>query len=281
MKTDFYKRTAYLFLPIETPDCFLKLDEYFDEKISDSSEASIAKILEHPLVKIAENLSYRMADIDLYAVLIDDLIQNNHEFWSKESVLNQHIDEKAIFVKSLLISLYSSYKSLFDAGAIALNQLYSLELKDKEQDFRKGKFLELLTSRGKPDYTDFRPLVNKIIKWRDSCIHRVPPTVITIEEDLIHNSSDNRYNISLFGKMEKGSNMIGDPTTLGEIIKALENNDAQTRSEIGFSELLDHHKEWRRECINFCGLVCDDIKKAEFPNGYIIGSWLQAFETDL
>jgi len=271
MKTYFYMKSAYLYLPGENekPECFLKLDEYFDEKIPDSAGSSIANILDYPLVSLAENLCYRMADIDLYASLINDLLKDSHEFWSEGSPIGRHIHKKTILASSLLISYFGSCKSLSDAGAIALNQLYSLRLAYKEQDFRKPEFKSRIREKSQNDYSPYISLVDEIIKWRDCGIHRMPLTVMAVENRAMPGPSDKGFSICLFGKVQKGSNKLGGPIILDEVIKAFENDDSQLKDKLGLCQLLDPHEEWRPKFIDFCGLICDEIKRADFLKGCI------------
>lgn len=267
MKTVFHTRSAYLFLPggNRTPECFLKLDEYFDMKISESAEPS--KVLEFPLVGLAGNLCYRMAEIDLYAFLMHDLIHDSYEFWSERSPAHRNIHKKRILASSLLISHFSSCKSLFDAGAIALNQLYSLGLKHKEQDFGKTKFKKILGKKSLSPYDPYFSLAEEIIKWRDCYIHRMPPAVMPVENRLI--SSDKGFSICLFGKTQKGSDELGGPVNLDEVLVTIENDDSQKKNRLGFCQLLDLHEEWRPRFVEFCTLICDDIERADFLKGCI------------
>jgi hypothetical protein len=272
MMTNFCKNTPFLFLPIDTPDCFLRLDAYFDKKIPESDEASMTKIFDYTLVSLAENICYRMGDIELYSFLINELSNSSTKIWAKNSPIRQNIFKRTILARSLIISYFSACKSLFDAGAIALNQLYRLNLGDKEQDFRKSKFINALKDKGKSDYSQFEGLVNDIVRWRDESIHRVPPPVMIVDSRVIPGSLVKGFRISLFGKMKKGSHMIGGPITLDEVIKTQLGNDDQKKKEIGFSELLDLHEEWRPKFTKFCELLCGDLKRADFSSGYIVSS---------
>jgi hypothetical protein len=135
MRTGFYERTAYGFLPIEAPECFINLEKYFYNNITGT------QIFGNQITRLAENLSYRMADIDLYAYLILDA-NRKPNIWNPDSKIIRNDFKRAILVQSLLIAYFSACKSLFDSGAISLNQLYQLGLGNpKEQDFRRGKTL--------------------------------------------------------------------------------------------------------------------------------------------
>lgn len=257
-----------MFLPggKSTPECFLKLDEYFDTKISESAGPSI---LEFPLVNLAGNLCYRMADIDLYAFLIDDLLNDSYIFWSERSPTHQKIHKKTMLASSLLISYFCSCKSLFDAGAIALNHLYSMGLKDKQQDFGKKDFKKILNKKSQYHYDQYFSLVDEIIKWRDCYIHRIPPAVMPVENRLIPDSSSKGFSICLIGKTQKGSYELGGPINLNEVIWAYENDDSQTKNKLGLCQLLDLHEEWRPKLVEFCMLICNEIKRADFVKGCI------------
>ena len=68
MKTLFYQRTAYSWLNVAVPDCFVELDEYFGKLFSPDNHSVIL----HKSVRLAENICHRMADIEIYVKYISE-----------------------------------------------------------------------------------------------------------------------------------------------------------------------------------------------------------------
>ena len=121
MKTAFYNRTAYLSDPLTVPPCLLRLDEYYEGEVPD-----IVTGWQRFYALHAENVCRRMGVIDLYAWLIGDVNGHPNPIWA------------ATLIGSYFVGLFSTCKSLFDAGAICLTELHSLRLASKEQDMAKG-----------------------------------------------------------------------------------------------------------------------------------------------
>jgi hypothetical protein len=86
---------------------------------------------------------------------------------------------------------------------------------------------------------------------------------------VVPNSCEKGLKVRLFGEMKKGSNEIGKPVSLEEILDAVKGVDEKSKSEIGFSDLLDLHEQWRPRFIEFCKRVGSDIERADFSRGYI------------
>ena len=93
------------------------------------------------------------------------------------------------------MAYFNACKSLLDAGAITLAQVYNLNLRDKQMDFSKQIFWERLEDRTGPTinsrYEPFRSLFDEIIKWRDAAVHRTTPFVITHSPDNPDNMREN------------------------------------------------------------------------------------------
>ncbi len=268
MRTYFYNRSSYAFLEDDVPDCFKYLDEYFDSVVKSDEELLV---LGNPVVQLAENLCYRMGDIDLYAFLISKLSNKNNDVWNFDSKIIKNIYNRATLARSLLVSYLGACKSLFDAGAIALNHIYQLELNEKEQDFMKGRLQAKLKPKCDDKYENFESLVHDIVKnWRNDAIHRHAPTVAPVDSRIIPDASSKGFQISLFGEFKKGRpDLIGKPVTLDKVIDAHFNPDGIKENKIGFCELVDLHKEWRPQFIDFCEKICDDLSRSDFSTGYI------------
>jgi len=167
MRTCFYGRSPYSHMShAQLPKCFVELDEILG---AEDSNEDIVLAINMPKVRMAENICRRMADIDWYANNIEAAIQE------------ENIGKASLLTMTLLVGYFGSCKSLLDAAAISLNQIYILGLKEKEQDFGKGKFWDQLR-RGNLDafstYSSFRALAKEVIKWRDAAVHRQSPFIL-------------------------------------------------------------------------------------------------------
>lgn len=224
MRTIFYGRSLYSYMSHgELPKCFVELDEILG---AEDSNEDILLAINMPKVQMAENICRRMADIDWYANNIEAATQEDNR--GKAAVLTQ----------TLLVGYFGACKSLLDAAAVSLNQIYGLGLKEKEQDFGKGKFWNQF--RGSNfnafnRYNPFRALAKEVIKWRDSAIHRQSPMV-------------------LVGEITGEIGLINDPKPQfqGHYITVAEGEDVSIKP----LALCD---KWRSEFVGLCSQLCLDI----------------------
>ena len=68
MKTFFYDRTAYSLSAEPVPSFFLKLDDVFDARFTEHGEFAVDRN-----VLLAESVCARMADVEMYAYLMEDV----------------------------------------------------------------------------------------------------------------------------------------------------------------------------------------------------------------
>lgn len=210
------------------PKCFVKLDEILGAE--DSNEDAVLAI-NMPKVKMAENICRRMADIDWYA--------NNIEVAMQE----ENTGKASLLTMTLLVGYFGSCKSLLDTAAISLNQIYILGLKEKEQDFGKGKFWNQLRGGDFNRYSSFRALAKEVIKWRDAAIHRQSP--IILPSGMTGERPRDELKIWLINDPE--------PQIRGHAIIVPEGQDVLIKP-------LDLHAKWRSEFVRLCGQLCLDIK---------------------
>jgi hypothetical protein len=175
MKTHFYNRTPFSYVSTPVPECFLRLDAYFDLRLSALSEGELDT---HPSVILAENLCRRLADTVYYATIIADVLRGN--------LGASNVFAKATLTGSLLVGHFSSCKSVLDASSIALARTYGIKMTNKEMDFAKPRFWKQLRN-DQPEvykrYDRFRPLIQEIVLWRDASVHRTTPMVVVAGPD--------------------------------------------------------------------------------------------------
>lgn len=229
MKSHFYNRTPYPHINVPVPVCFIEMDNYFDSKFSDINE-----LFKTAGLKLTENICRRIADVDMYASVIENMLNNSNAY------------KAATLTGSFMVGYLSACKSLLDAGSISLSEIYSLPLSNKEKDFSKGKFWNQLLIVNKvvhKRYFAFKKLFEEIIKWRDAAVHRIAPLIIVHGKG--HPEKVKREDMEI--------KMIADPNLdISDFI-------ANTK-ETEWIEPLDLHKNWRGEFIKFCEELCKDIK---------------------
>lgn len=229
MKTHFYNRSAFKYIPVPLPQCFIDLDDKFDATFNDHSVA-----LQHPSVKLAENICRRMADIELYACSISEP-HNAKDIW-----------KASIIIGSLLVSYFGACKSFLDAIAITLNSLYNLALTNREQDFGKPKFWRVLQNQAGTVYSRYemlRPVFNDIIRWREAAVHRVTPLVMVHTPIDPPNARRDQMELKMVSRPEPD---------FGQMIKSPE--------DIGWIGLLDLYTQWHSVFITLCNNICNDIR---------------------
>lgn len=132
------------------------------------------RIIVNPEFRLSANLCRRIGDVDLYHQWIHNALANPPSPWWA-----------AAFATTTLVGYFSAGKSLLDACSVALNHLYVLDLKPKEQDFSKGRFWNKLQATDSVAYqrlSPHRPFIDKVVRWRDVSVHRLPPRVRVLHD---------------------------------------------------------------------------------------------------
>jgi len=229
MKGWAYCNTVYRLGHFQVPECFKKLDDFFDELLFKNGKVWVRESSD-----LAQNLCRRMADIELYAWLISRAETAPNAF------------NGATLIGTYLVGYFSACKSLLDAGSITLAKLYNLNLSNKEMDFSKPKFRRELTEN-QPTvyhrYAKFAGLVHDIVECRDSAVHRVTPFVIVHAPDDPNKTPRDKQEIR----------MVPEPDT--ELSTFVKNHE-----KINWVKPLHFHNEWKSCLIEFCEEVCLDIR---------------------
>jgi hypothetical protein len=168
MKTLFYDRTAYSLSSEPVPNCFVKLDDHFDTLFSDHREFAVNRN-----VLLAESVCSRMADVEMYAFLMEDARKRN-------SLDRKEDDRAAILTRSFLIGFLGSCQALLDSCASTLATLYELPLTPSERTFFNSDFWHqfvLLVPAVHRRYHPLRLFFNEILHWQRETVYRLPPLV--------------------------------------------------------------------------------------------------------
>jgi hypothetical protein len=229
MKGFVYFNTAYRLGYSQVPECFKKLDDFFDELLFKNGKVWVRESSD-----LAQNLCRRMADIKLYAWLTSQAETAPDAF------------KGAILIGTYLVGYFSACKSLLDAGSITLAKLYNLNLSNKEMDFSKQKFWKELQEK-QPTvyhrYTTFDGLVKDILKWRDSAVHRVTLLVIVHAPDDPDKTPRDKQEIRMVAKPD---------AELSAVAKMFE--------KTVWVEPVHFHNNWKSRLMKFCEEVCLDIR---------------------
>ena len=233
MKTYFYERTAYRLSDEPVPSCFLKLDEHFDTAL-----AYDQNLYAHRSVLLAESVCGRMADVELYAFLLEDT--------RKRTSVQRSEDEKAvIFTRSFLIGFLGACRSLLDSCAVTLALLHELPLERNDRAFSNPDFwhqLVLLAPGVHRRYHPFRLFFNEVMRWQTETVYRIPPLVILQGQYGHLPGREAQLKVADDSSMEL-SRMAAEPHRVNWIAP------------------LDLYTRWRPRLLSLCERVCLDIQE--------------------
>lgn len=169
MRTYFYERTAYKLSDEPVPECFLKLDEHFDAAL-----AYDHNLYAHRSVLLAESVCSRMADVEMYAFLLEDTRK-------RDSIARKEDEKAAILTRSFLLGFLSAGRALLDSCAVTLAMLYDLQIAKADRTFSSGDFwhqLVLVVPAVHRRYHPLRLFFGEVMRWQAETVYRVPPLVV-------------------------------------------------------------------------------------------------------
>ncbi len=169
MKTYFYERTAYKLSDEPIPECFLKLDEHFDEAL-----AYDHNLYAHRSVLLAESVCSRMADVEMYAFLLEDTRKRN-------SIERKEDEKAAILTRSFLLGFLCASRALLDSCAVTLAMLYELKIAKGDRSFVNSDFWHQLVLVAPAVHRRYHPLrlfFAEVMRWQTETVYRVPPLVV-------------------------------------------------------------------------------------------------------
>lgn len=246
MKTFFYERTAYHLSQEPVPNCFFLLDGVFDEHFSTVHEAYLNRA-----VMLAEIVCSRMADVELYAFLINDARCRDESLTIGASshadiellLRDSETDERkgAILMRSFFVGYIGACKTLLDAAALVLCELYELPLEYEMRRFENQEFwhqLVLCAPNTHRRYHSRRIFFNEVFRLRNELIERVPPIGL------------------LQGHLMRQSMQLdvlnASPTSLNSLLENPHN--------LYWRNPLDIHRDWKPQFLDLCERLCQDIE---------------------
>lgn len=246
MKTLFYERTAYNLSQEPVPSFFFKLDDHFDTKFE-----TIQQAYTHPAVILAEMLCSRMADIELYAYLLNDARARGSSLTPhapnadiENLTRESHSDagKGAILMRTYFIGYLAACKALLDTAAYVLTELYDLPLERSDHFFENTAFwhqLVLFAPNVHRRYHSRRLFFNEIIRWRDEAVERIPPIAL------------------LQGHLMTRSMQMEVINTPGERLSTLAANPLSVQ----WRDPIDLHRTWKHNLLDLCERICRDIEE--------------------
>ncbi len=256
MKTYFYERTAYQLSSEPVPQCFLALDEHFARQFLTEREA-----FTHPNVILAESVCARMADIELYAFLLQD-VRNQHGTGDPDP--SQQTSPKSgdkpgrirddrlgdgrasSLTRAFAIGYLGACVALLDGCAVTLTQLFYLSLPLAERRLTHANFWHQLVVK-QPNvhrrYHALRLFINDVARWQSEIPHRVPPLSIL-----------------------QGREYLGQPLRSEMRVQLVETTDiglpqmATTAVPLSWIDPVALHQRWRPQLLNLCERICRDLE---------------------
>jgi hypothetical protein len=213
------------------------LDDHFDGRLSAAPEAPL-----HYAVALAESVCGRMADVEMYAFLIEDARKRHH---LERSNLERDSDVQcAILTRSFLIGYLGACKALLDSVAVALATIYGLDLNNVERSFTKGEFWHQLVV-DHPNvhrrYHPFRLFFNEIMQWYNETAQRIPPLIVLQRH---------------FGQFARRESLLHVIDERDVDLKQL----ALNQSTWNWVDALELHRRWKTRLLMLCEKICQDIE---------------------
>jgi len=237
MKTYFYERTAYKLSDQPVPSCFMQLDEQIDRAFASFEEA-----YGHRSVVMAESICARMADLEMYAFLIEDA--------RKRHSVDPRGDEKAtILTRSFFVGYLGAGRALLDICAATLTVLYALPLGASESTFANGDFWHQLVSTVPNVHRRYHPLrlfITEFLRWSLETAHRIAPLVVAQRQ------------FGKFAPRDQHLQVLDDPqAALGHL--------TDLPLPYRWSDPLRLHDRWKPQFMILCEKVCVDLEKSISP----------------
>lgn len=233
MRTNFYQRTAYQLSDQPVPSCFVRLDDVFDRTFTVFEEADA-----HPCVVMAESLCARMADLEMYAFLMEDA--------RKRHTVDARAEEKAtILTRSFFVGYLGAGRAVMDVAAASLAALYGLPVDTQNSNFGSGDFWRHLAAVVPDVHRRYHPLrlfITEFLRWSNESAHRIPPLVA------VH------HHFGRYTPREQRLQMIDDPNISLTQMSSVPHT-------MRWTDPLQLHDRWKPQFMLLCEKVCLDLEK--------------------
>lgn len=234
MKTNFYERTAYRLSDNPVPAFFVRLDEHFARVLPGALPRGAAT---HVAVLLAESICARMAEVEMYAFLIEDARKRPRMSYEGD-------DAAAILTRAYFIAYLGAARALLDSLAGALADIHELGLPRLERTFASPVFWQLLVERW-PNvhrrYHTQRIFFNEVFRWCNETHERVVPL------DVVYTA------LGHYSTRDSHTKMLDESET---DFLAL----AYNRSPFHWIDPLQLHDRWKGKFLNLCERLCKEIE---------------------
>ena len=234
MKTYFYERTAYKLSEQPVPQYFITLDDFFDfNLVVDQPGSTPVPVL------LAESICSRLADVEMFAFLIEDTRKRHRLDKDGETRI-------AILTRSFLVGYLGAARALLDSCATALSILYQLPLKPGERTFANPEFWQYFVGRVpnvQRRYHPMRLFFNEVMRWCNETADRIPPIQV------LHNQ------FGMYPARDSHLRVADDPNADLAVM------DAELL-RLNWINALDLHLRWKPNLSMLCEKVCVDIQSS-------------------
>lgn len=234
MPTNFYQRTAYRLSDQPVPNCFIKLDEHFDRNLAVTQQRGAST---HIGVLLAESVCARMADVEMFAFLIEDARKRHRLERDGEA-------KAAILTRSFMIGYLGAARALLDSGANVLTTLYGLTAERSLRSFVNPDFWQQLIGRVPNVHRRYHPMrlfFIEIIRWCSETADRIPPLEANHAIFGVYPSRDSHMKVL----DEAAVDLVDLPTTAGAL---------------SWIDPLQLHDRWKPQFLILCEKLCQDIE---------------------
>ncbi|MEM7535588.1 MAG: hypothetical protein AAF639_25655 [Chloroflexota bacterium] len=197
----------------------------------------------HPYALMAESICARMADVEMYAFLIQDA-RDRHDL-AQVAFNKENHDTVAILTRSFTIGMLGACKALLDSGAATLTLLHELPLTTTESRFDNSDFWHQFVVHAPNIHRRYHPLrlfFNEITRWCNTTPHRVPP-VATLHD-----------HFGQWSSREMKLKVVNDDKA--DIVRLA---DAPLQFE--WIDALELHRRWKPQLLMLCEKLCADISR--------------------
>jgi hypothetical protein len=233
MKTEFYLHTAYRLSEMPVPNCFLKLDEHFDIHLEPRIPREGGT---HVALLLAESICARMADVEMYAYLIDDTRR-------RQRIGHDGDAKVAILTRPFLMGYLGSARALLDSSAATLATLYDLALERPYRTFGSAEFWQQFVTRAPNPYRRYHPMrifFAEVLRWTNETVDRVPP--LEAMRALFGQYSTREAHLKI---LDEGA------VDLGQL--------PEERRPLAWIDPLTLHDRWKPQFLSLCEKLCTEI----------------------
>ncbi len=234
MSTNFYRRTAYRLSEQPVPNCFLKLDQHLERALAVAEPRGATT---HVFILLAESVCARMADVEMFAFLIEDA-RKRHRLERDGEI------KAAILTRSFMIGYLGAARALLDNAANLLATLYHFADQRAERSFAAPEFWQQFVARAPNVHRRYHPLrlfFNEVNRWCAETTDRIPPL---------------EANQSIFGVYPSRDSHM---KVLDEAVIDLAQLPGEKRP-LNWIDPLQLHDRWKPQFLGLCEKLCQEIE---------------------